>query len=135
GPSRWNGALARKLSAYSMLAHLAAWQLNYSNVATYTDFVMRNYIRADNDFITTNHLTDANGFFFAKRNNQLLSFHFQWSYADQSFAGHIEELTLAAPIINKSTPDIYLPKDSVLSIFNEAKDERFSLDTLGFPTS
>lgn len=133
--SRWNGALARKLSAYGVLAHLAAWQRNYTNVATYTDFVLKNFIRADNGYITTAHLTDANGFFFAKRNNQLLSFHFQWSYADQSFAGHLEELTLAAPVITKSTPDIYLPKDSILSIFNEQKDERFSLDTLGYPAN
>ncbi|MEC3881123.1 RagB/SusD family nutrient uptake outer membrane protein [Parapedobacter sp. 10938] len=133
--SRWNGALARKLSAYGVLAHLAAWQRNYSNVATYTDFVLTNFIRANNNYVTTSHLTDANGFFFDKRNNQLLSFHFQWSYADHSFAGHLEELTLAAPIINKSMPDIYLPKDSILSIFSEAKDERFSLDTLGYPSN
>lgn len=139
GAAKWNGALARKLSAYGILAHLAAWERDYSAVATYTDFILRNFIRANNNYITTAHLTDANGFFFANpsnnNNNQLLGFQFNWAYSDQSFAGHLEELTLAAPIINKTTPDIYLPKDSILSIFNEAKDERFSLDTLGFPSN
>jgi len=133
--SKWNGTLARKLSAYGVLAHLAAWQRDYPGVATYTDFILKNFIRAANNYISTSHLTDANGFFYGKLNNQLLGFPFEWENAEQSFAGHLEELTLAAPIINKSTPDIYLPKDSILSIFNEAKDERFSLDTLGYPSN
>jgi len=133
--TKWTGALARKLSAYGVLAHLAAWQRDYAGVATYTDFVLKNFIRANNSYISTAHLTDANGFFYGKLNNQLLGFSFQWIYSDQSFAGHLEELTLAAPLTNKTIPDIYLPKDSILAIFNEAKDERFSLDTLGYPSN
>src|SRR3546814_813945 len=38
--SRWAGALARKLSAYAVLAHMAAWQGNYPEAANYTNFVM-----------------------------------------------------------------------------------------------
>ena len=132
---RWDGALARKLTAYAVLAHLAAWQGNYPDVANYSKFVLDNYQRATNDYISTAHLTDANGFFFNKRTNQLFGFAFDWGHVDASFTGHIEELTLAEPVVNKRIPDIYLPKDSIINIFNEWGDERFSLDTLGTPVS
>lgn len=130
---RWDGALARKLSAYAVLAHLAAWQGNYADAAKYSKFVTDNYQLATNDYIGTAHLTDANGFFFNKRTNQLFGFAFDWGHVDASFTGHIEELTLAEPVVNKRIPDIYLPKDSIINIFNEGGDERFSLDTLGNP--
>lgn len=132
---RWDGALARKLTAYAALAHLAAWQGNYPDVANYSKFVLDNYQRATNDYISTAHMTDANGFFFNKKTNQLFGFAFDWGHVDASFTGHIEELTLAEPVINKRIPDIYLPKDSIINIFDEGGDERFSLDTLGTPVS
>ncbi|HYH56693.1 MAG TPA: RagB/SusD family nutrient uptake outer membrane protein [Anseongella sp.] len=46
GEGRWEGALARKLTAYAVLAHLAAWQGDYPEAANYTRFVMDNYSRA-----------------------------------------------------------------------------------------
>lgn len=133
--TRWDGALARKLTAYAVLAHLAAWQGNYADAANYTKFVMDNYERGGNSFISTSHLTDANGFFYDKRMNHLLGFGLIWGHVDGSFTGHLEELTLAEPVVNKRIPDLYLPKDSIITIFNEPSDERFSLDTLGSPTS
>lgn len=133
--TRWDGALARKHTAYAVLAHLAAWQGNYPDAAIYSKFVMDNYPRGGNDYISTGHLTDANGFFYDKRVNQLFGFSFVWGHVDGSFTGHIEELTLAEPVVNKRIPDIYLPKDSIIAIFDEAGDERFSLDTLGTPVS
>ena len=130
---RWDGALVRKLSAYAVLGHVAAWQSDYPNVAAYTKFVIDNYERAGMGYISTAHLTDANGFFFNKRTNQLLGFNFDWGHIAAGFTGHLEELTLAEPVVNKSIPDLYLPKDSILNIFNESGDERFTLDTLGNP--
>lgn len=133
--ARWEGALARKLTAYAVLAHMAAWQGDYPNVANYTKFVMDNYTRGNNGWTSTNDLTNSNGLFYNKKYNQLFGLNFDWGHVDASFTGHIEELTLAAPVINKSTPDIYLPKDSILSIFNEPQDQRFSIDTIGQPQS
>lgn len=133
GMGRWDGALVRKLSAYAVLAHVAAWQGNYPDVATYTKFVTDNYELGSNGYISTANLTDANGFFFNKNINQLLAFNFDWGHVAASFTGHLEEMTLAEPVVNKSLPDLYLPKDSILTIFNERGDERFSLDTLGNP--
>jgi len=133
--TRWMGALARKTTAYAMLGHLAAWQGNYPEAATYTKFVLDNYSKGGLGYTETDDLCNANGFFFNKRENQLFGFNFDWGHIDASFTGHLEELTLAAPLVNKSIPDIYLTKDSILSVFNELGDERFSLDTLGNPRS
>src|SRR5699024_5140223 len=44
--SRWDGALVRKLSAYAILAHVAAWQSNYPDVASYTKIVIDDYQKA-----------------------------------------------------------------------------------------
>lgn len=133
---RWNGALARKLSAYAVLAHVAAWQGKYADVATYTKFILDNYSKGGHFYVNTNTLTNSNGFFEGRRYNHILAFNFLWGHSDASFSGHLEELTLAKPLTDKALPDIYVPKDSILSIFDLPNDERFSLDTLnGQPTS
>lgn len=132
-PSRWDGALATKIAAYAVLAHLAAWQENYPDVAAYTAYIMDNYGRANISYVATNSLTSPNGFFFDKHSSQMFSFPGVWAHLEGAFTGHIEELTLAAPVVNKSAPDIYLNKERIINIFNEPKDQRFSIDTLGNP--
>ena len=129
----WAGALARKLTAYAVLAHVAAWQQDYPSVATYSKFVIDNYSKGGNSYITTDNLCNSNGLFFNKSYNQLLGFNFDYGQQVASFTGHIEELTLASPLVQKSIPDIYVPKDSITSIFNEQLDQRFYVDTLGEP--
>lgn len=134
--TRWMGALARKISAYALLAHVAAWQGKYADVVVYTKFIMDNYSKGGHYFLSTDELTRANGFFDDKQANQILGFNFVWGHADASYSGHLEELTLAAPLVDKSQPDIYIPKNTILSIFNQPNDERFSLDTLtGIPNT
>ena len=132
---RWDGALVRKVTAYAVLAHLKAWQGNYADAAAYSKFVLDNYGRAGMGYISTSHLTGSNGFFFNKNINHLFGFNFDWGHAESSFTGHIEELTLAEPVVNKSVPDMYLPKETILSTFNEFNDQRFSIDTLGNPVN
>lgn len=132
----WNGALARKLSAYAVLAHVAAWEGKYADVATYTKFILDNYTVGGHFYLTTDQLTESNGFFSGRQYNHILAFDFLWDDADASNSGHLEELTLAQPFVDKSVPDIYVSKDTILSVFNLPNDERFSLDTLtGQPTS
>lgn len=131
--NRWNGVLVRKLTAYAILTHIAAWQGNYPDAATYSKFVIDNYNKGGNSYISTEHLCASNGFFHLKKYNHLFGFNFDYGHQEASFTGHLEELTLADPVVNKSLPDIFMTKDSILSIFNEEKDERFSLDTLGRP--
>lgn len=132
---RWGGALATKNSAYAVLAHLAAWQGNYTDVATYTKFVEDNYGKSGINYQSTEDLTKSNGFFFNKNTSQMFGFNSDWGHIDGSVTGHLEELTLAEPVVNKKVPDIYIPKDTILKIFDQPKDERFSIDTLGQPRS
>lgn len=133
---RWQGAIARKLSAYAVLAHVAAWEGKYADVAAYTKFIMDNYSKEGHSFISTSTLTNSNGIFAGRTANQMVAFNFVYAHAEASYSGHIEELTLAQPLIDKQYPDIYVPKNTITSVFNEVNDQRFSLDTLiGLPTS
>ncbi|MHC8949371.1 RagB/SusD family nutrient uptake outer membrane protein [Sphingobacterium hungaricum] len=132
---RWDGALVRKVTAYAILAHVAAWQSNYADAAAYSKFVLDNYSKASIGYISTSTLTNANGFFFNKNINHLLGFNYDWGHVESSFTGHIEELTLAAPVVDKTVPDMYLPKEVILDVFDEMSDERFSIDTLGNPVT
>lgn len=133
--SRWGGALATKNSAYAVLAHIAAWEGDYSNAATYAKFVEDNYQKSGGGFTSTNDLTNANGFFYNKNTRQMLGFNSDYGHVDGSATGHIEELTLAAPLINKNVPDIFLPKDSIIKYFDLPNDDRFSIDSLSQPRS
>ncbi|KIA91893.1 starch-binding protein [Pedobacter kyungheensis] len=129
--TRWGGALATKVTAYAVLAHVAAWTADYSNVAKYAKFVEDNYGKSGGGFTSVTDLSNSNGFFYNKNFRQMFGFNSDYGHIDGSSTGHIEELTLAEPIITKAIPDIYLPKDSILKYFNLPKDERFAIDTLG----
>lgn len=129
--SRWDGALVRKLSAYAVLAHVAAWRGKYADVTTYTKFLLDNYPKGSMSYNRTDYLTNRNGIFYDKNNNQLLAFGFVFGHQDATFTGNIESLTLAEPVVNKALPDIFVPKDSILSIFKESNDARFNIDTTG----
>lgn len=131
--NRWGGALVRKSTAYAILAHVTAWQGDYPGTAAYTKIFMDNYGKSRINWASTNYLTSANGFFNNKNNSQLLGFNSDYGHGDGSTTGHIEELTLALPVVTKILPDIFMVKDSILSIFNERDDQRFSLDTVGNP--
>jgi hypothetical protein len=134
--TRWSGVLARKLTAYAILAHVAAWQGKYVDASVYGQFVLDNYSKAGSYYVGTDELTRSNGFFKWKQDNHILGFNFDWGHVDATFSGHLEEMTLAKPVIDKALPDIYVVKDTILSVFDQPLDERFSLDTLtGAPTS
>lgn len=134
--ARWSGVLARKLTSYAILAHVAAWQGKYVDASVYGKFVLDNYSKAGSYYLNTEDLVRSEGFFHWKQDNHILAFNFDWGHVDATFSGHLEEMTLAKPVINKALPDIYVPKDTILSVFNQPLDERFSLDTLtGAPTS
>jgi len=129
--NRWGGALATKVTAYAVLAHVAAWNADYPNVSKYAKFVEDNYGKTGGGYTSVTDLSNSNGFFYNKNNRQMFGFNSDYGHIDGAATGHIEELTLAEPILTKSVPDIYLPKDSILKYFNLAKDERFAIDTLG----
>lgn len=131
--NRWGGALIRKSTCYAILSHLTAWQGDYPGTAAYTKLFMDNYGRSGINWSATDYLTNGNGFFNNKNNSQVLGFNSDYGHSDGSTTGHIEEITLAQPVVTKVLPDIFMIKDSILAIFNERDDQRFSLDTVGNP--
>ncbi|WP_316794340.1 RagB/SusD family nutrient uptake outer membrane protein [Pedobacter frigoris] len=135
GSGRWDGALVRKLSAYGVLAHVAAWQGKYVDVINYSKIVLNDYGKASMGYVSTQDLTDRQGLFYDKKSNQLLAFGFVFGHQDATYVGNIESLTLAEPVVNKNIPDIFVPKDSILSIFKETNDGRFNIDTTGITHS
>lgn len=131
---RWRGALFTKISAYAILAHIAAWQSHYIDAAVYTEFIMTNYSKANIGYSTTAELTNADGIFNGQSNNQVICFGFNDVYGESTVNGHIEQLVLAAPLIAKQTPDLFISKDTISSAFIDLNDQRFGLDTIsGLP--
>ena len=84
GGDKWNGILARKLSAYAVMAHVAAWQAKYSYVAAYTKFLLDNVAKENLTFLKTDDLTRSNGFFSGRSGtnpvtNHILAFNFDFA--------------------------------------------------------
>ncbi|MBC9932288.1 RagB/SusD family nutrient uptake outer membrane protein [Chitinophaga qingshengii] len=127
----WDGVLINKISAYAMLAHIAAWDSRYADAAAYANLIMKNYDKAAAGYVTTASLTSPTGFFYNKSTSQFFMLSFDWTNREATVDGHLESLTLAAPLISKPVPDIYVSADTVLRIFSEPLDERFSIDSAG----
>lgn len=134
----WNGNIFTRLSAYVILAHIAAWQGNYVDAAAYSKFVLDNQstqVSVDGAFSLSYIKMDAlteneNGYspFAYKRANVLVGFPFEQGNGLASSNGHIEQLTLASPFIPKARPEIFVPKDTIIKAFTNPKDLRFSID-------
>ncbi|MFA6276498.1 MAG: RagB/SusD family nutrient uptake outer membrane protein, partial [Pedobacter sp.] len=55
---------------------------------------------------------------------------FEYGNGEATANGHLEQLTLAKPLILKEFPEIYVPKDTIRKAFTDPKDLRFSVDPL-----
>lgn len=126
--SSWNGVLLTKISAYAILAHISAWNQRYIDASGYASFVLNNASKAGVGYVPTALLTRVDGLFYDKNSNQIFGLPFAWSDREASLDGHMEDLTLAAPLVVKPVPQMFIPDQTILSIFNEDKDERFSIN-------
>lgn len=124
----WNGVLLTRTSAYAILAHIAAWDQRYLEASTYAEIAIRNYEKTGASFTTTANLTLSSGFFYNNKPSHLIAFPFRWDTKEFSQVGHIEDLTLAAPLITRARPHIYVPDETITQIFNEATDGRFRIN-------
>ena len=127
----WDGVLLNRVSVYAILAHLNAWTGNYLEASRYSEYVLSNGSKAVANYISSIDLTAANGFFYKSSNSQLVAFPFKWSALEASFDGHLEQLTLAAPLVPKPIPDLYIPSPRIVSIFTDYGDTRFSVGADG----
>jgi tetratricopeptide (TPR) repeat protein len=137
GWASWNGNIFTRLSAYIILGHIAAWQGNYLDAATYTKFVLDNYTKSNGSgsngivYLDMDALTENVNYYspFAfKRATVLVGFPFEAGNGLSTANGHIEQLTLASPFIPKAQPEMFVPKDSILNIFTDPADLRFSVN-------
>lgn len=131
---QWLNTPITKLGAYAILAHIAAWEGRYIDVAVYTDFILTNYTKSNITLVNTNQLTSSLFNAGTGNYNQLVGFNFIQSRGETTSEGHFEQLTLANTTLypmSKQLPDIYVPKDSISSIFPQADpyDQRFGVDT------
>lgn len=127
----WRGLLLNKLSAYTILAHISAWEGNYSNAATYAGYVISHASNMKADYIDVKDLTSPQGLFSMEtkfNGYKIVSFNFPYEHFEATQNGHIEQLTLAAPFVQKSYPEIYVSKDSLFSIFDDLTDTRFGIN-------
>lgn len=143
--AQWQGTALTRISAYCLLAHIAAWEQNYIDCEVYTKFVIDNYAKLASNanptairYLAINELTatfpgsgpeQVNPFLY-KRLTQLIGFSFEYATNSATTTGHIEELTLAQPIIPKTKPEIYVPKEKIREIFTDPKDLRFGVDSV-----
>jgi hypothetical protein len=138
GWASWNGNVFTRLSAYIILAHIAAWQGNYVDAANYSKFVLDNqstqmWVDGANplDYIDMDALTEnQNNYspFAYKRATVMVGFPFEAGNGLATANGHIEQLTLASPFIPKSNPEMFVSKDTIIKVFTDSTDLRFSKD-------
>jgi len=127
----------KKPAAYALLAHVYAWEGKYADAAICAKWVINNMYLGfmGKEQLVFNSVDNVRQMFRGESgNNQyqiLLGFSHNFVNGETTTNGVLEELTLAAPYItSKVLPAIYVPKDTVLSVFNEANDARFSLDPI-----
>lgn len=130
--SYWRKILFNKLTGYAILAHISAWQGKYINVDAYTEYIMNNYGNISVGYISSiANLTGQRGIFSNNYDGgQLLSIAASYNYGEATATGHIEQLTLAEPIVAKQRPDLYVPKDTIVKVFGDINDTRFGIDTI-----
>jgi hypothetical protein len=124
----WRSTVGTKASCYSLLAHIAAWQQDFAATEKYCRLVMDNSGNGGYTMASTSQLTAEDGVFKGKGLDVIFSLSFSANYQEASVSGHAEDWTLSEPFIPKKTADIFVPKDSVLAIFDEPGDARFSLN-------
>ena len=128
----WRKVLFNKLTAFSLLAHISAWQGNYINVDAYTGYILDHYNEIGITYLDNiTNLSGISGIFSTNYNaGQLLAINAGYVYGEATGSGHIEELTLATPLISKQYPDLFIPKDTIVRAFDDQNDSRFGLDTI-----
>ena len=136
--TQWANTPLTKLSAYAILAHIAAWQGRYFDAAVYTEFILNNFSKTapgQSAVVDINTLVAPDGLFNAGSGNyrQLIGFNFMQERGETTIDGHIEQLTLANTTsypMSKQLPDIFVPKDVISVIFprKDPYDSRFGVD-------
>lgn len=142
----WRGLLFNRFSVYTILAYVSAWRGNYVNAEAYSGYVVDNvsaYISGTPSYISITNLVNSKGIFSSGLDSKytadrLVAFGYKYKGTDVNETGtdgHLESWTLAEPVIRKQLPDIYLSKDTLMSLFmsNFTTDNRYGIDESSQP--
>lgn len=133
GVDYYRNTLVNRVFAYTILAHIAAWQGKYNDTEVFTKYVLDNAAKVGSTLISDiTQLTNGNGFFNGRADSrQLFTLTMEAAVKESGMSGigHLESLTLAAPLVTKQTPDIYVSKDTLAVVFPIITDTRFGIDT------
>lgn len=131
GSSVWVGVLVNKITAYSLLAHIAAWQGKYINADVYAKFVVDNFSRAGLSILPVASIVNpTDGLFGPSTRPQILAIRASYELGEATNTGHMESLTLGYPIVTKAKPDIYISRDTINEVFDDINDTRFGIDSV-----
>lgn len=140
--SAWSGVLLNRLSCYTILAHLSAWEGNYVDAASYSSYVLEQLAAisgsSSSPYLNIDELVGSSGVFYynfnsRKRHLRLVSFVYKFGDGSQEYStdGHLEDWTLAYPLVAKPLPDIFVTKQRLFELFTNPRDLRFGMkDTL-----
>lgn len=112
---------------YTLLAHLYAWKEDYPHALQYTKAVIDNQGLTGYNFVSTPDLTRLDGSFRGRGLSNIFQVDMNFDHAEYSTTGQLEDWTLRAPDIPKTESEIYIPKDSIRSIYSEPNDQRATL--------
>lgn len=130
--SFWLSCIASKAACYALLAHVYAWRGDYAACESNARLVYENTSLGKYTFTSASTLTaETGGVFSALGNGVIFSLTADARYQESAAKGHLEDWTLSAPLVDKTVPDVYVPADSVLQIFNEPNDQRFAISLSG----
>ncbi|MCH5598280.1 RagB/SusD family nutrient uptake outer membrane protein [Niabella ginsengisoli] len=135
GGSFWQSRIASKAACYAMLAHLNAWRGDYASCESYARLVYENTSLGNYTFAATASLTtETAGVFGGQNNGVIFALTADANFQESAAKGHLEDWTLSTPLVDKTTPDIFIPADSILQIFSEPNDQRFAISQSGAVT-
>ena len=134
------GILMSKQGVWAILANLYAWRGDYAKVAQYTQKIIDlgtvvdrfGGFRLDGAVfpLDASQATKVfRGSALTETRTKIVSVGRNWRSAEFSMSGCIEEYTMAEPLVtNRAIPVMYVPKDTLLSIYDESGDTRFGIN-------
>lgn len=108
----------------TLLAHIYDWEKDYTDALYYANAVINNQSQTRYNLVNVNDLTRLDGTFRGRGYGSIFQVDFNFDHAEISPTGQLEDWTLRAPDIPKTQSEIYVPKDSILTIYNDPNDTR-----------
>ncbi|MBO9732173.1 MAG: RagB/SusD family nutrient uptake outer membrane protein [Chitinophaga sp.] len=124
GESHHKSITITKGMVYTLLAHIYSWQGNYDKALEYADIVVNTTSNSGYNFVSVNDLSRLDGAFRGRYDCNIFQVDMNFDHAEISSTGQLEDWTLRDPYIPKRESEIYVPRDTILKIYNEPHEQR-----------